>query len=634
MIYWNYGNSSFFNTVKGSETVEKTYQFLDIEINKPIYRKLSAVQYDNNSRYILVSAYSSFQPYDLTYATVKIYGIKKDKTVFFNNAKILDAVNGKFEIDLTEQCLACDGDVEIQILILGLDKARLSSNSFIVNVKKNIIDPVRVTSQEEWGMLTDGLASLAEYDIYKSNVDRHDKEIKGNKNQINILSNTVVSNLYNTEGIISQIMNTAKSYTDNFDKIVYGNKYTAYDKEVKPVNGKYELDCSSFINLLIHGVKFHNSRYNGKNDNYGSPLFFHGIDSYKYRLANQMAQFCVENGYVFKPAKDLSNIRAGDLMFFSWTDFETNPDKYTQAQIDFHNNAFMKIDHVAMYLDQKNDTIYQTIQYEQYTPHFLYDVDLEYMQQCILVARLPFANVENYENKNLIVNGNKKQICQNSIKVGSYYLNKKLVKGSMYSLTVNGKVDTNDCYFIVQANGKTIHSDYGRATTNGTVLFYFVYKEDIEVDEITISIGSSDTTNTLRNGHVNWCCLNEGYRLVSNVPQNTGMYNFRELPLTDWIKNKIVDGFAASNTLLETETHYLINLNLPVDEDFVTNEILIGNSHANISNTMRLPCNLISHDNTSVNGILQFKWNGEISIIKFNSQATWRHAMASGIILK
>ncbi|GIM32973.1 BppU family phage baseplate upper protein [Paraclostridium bifermentans] len=151
--------------------MEKTYQFLDIEINKPIYRKLSAVQYDNSSRYILVSVYSNFQPYDLTYATVKIYGIKKDKTVFFNNAKILDATNGKFEIDLTEQCLACDGDVEIQILILGLDKARLSSNSFILSVKKNIIAPVKVTSQDEWGMLTEGLANLAEYDVYKNNVN-------------------------------------------------------------------------------------------------------------------------------------------------------------------------------------------------------------------------------------------------------------------------------------------------------------------------------------------------------------------------------------------------------------------------------------------------------------------------------
>ena len=157
--------------------MEKNYHFLDVEVNKPIYRKLSAIQYDNNSRYILVSIYSNFKPYDLTYATVKIYGIKKDKTVFFNNAKILDAENGKFEIDLTEQCLAVDGDVEIQIIILGANKERLSSNSFIVNVKKTLIDSVKVTSQDQWGILTEGLANLAEYDIYKNNVFKHDREL-------------------------------------------------------------------------------------------------------------------------------------------------------------------------------------------------------------------------------------------------------------------------------------------------------------------------------------------------------------------------------------------------------------------------------------------------------------------------
>lgn len=467
-------------------------------------------------------------------------------------------------------------------------------------------------------------------------LNNFDSQIKDNKNELGTKANskTVVSNLRNTEGIINQILSVCKSYTDNFDKIVYGNTYTAWDKTVQKVDGKYELDCSSFINLLIHGVKFHNSRYNGKDDNYGSPLFFHGIDSYEYRLANQIAKFCVENGYAFEPNEDFSNIRAGDLVFYSWKGFETNPEDYTQAQIDYHNNAFMKIDHVAMYLDQKNDSIYQTIQFESYTPNFFYDVNFEYMSQAVLVARLPFANVENYDNKNMIVNGNKKQVCENSITVGKYYLNKQLEKGKMYSLSVNGRVDTENSYFIVQANGKTIHSDYGRNTTNGTVLFYFVYSQDEPATDITICIGSTDTGNTQRNGHVNWCTLNEGYRITSDKPQNTGLFNARELPLTDFIKNRIVDGFAFTNNLVETETHLNISLNLPVNEDFISSTIEIGNLGFNISKTQRIPCTLISHDNVSCNGVLQVGWDGKIKIIKFDSTATWRHATASGIIVK
>lgn len=447
-------------------------------------------------------------------------------------------------------------------------------------------------------------------------------------------SETVVSNLYNTEGIINQIMSVCKSYTDNFDKIVYGNRYTAYDDIVMPVNGKFELDCSSFINLLIHGVKFHNSRYNGKNDNYGSPLFFHGIDSYKYRLANQIAKYCVENGYTFKPNADFSNIRAGDLVFYSWKGFETNPENYTQAQIDFHNKAFMKIDHVAMYLDQKNDNIYHTIQFEKYTPNFFYEVTHNYMSQSVLVARLPFANVENYDSKNIIVNGNKKQTCENAITVGKYYLNKSLEKGKMYTLSINGRVDTEDSYFIVQANGKTIHSDYGRNSTNGTVVFYFVYSQDEPATEITISIGSSNTSNSQRNGHINWCALNEGYRIISDKSQNTGVYNSREIPLTDFIKERILDGYAYHNFLEETESHILVNLNLPVNEDFISDEIVIGYLGRKISQTVRIPCNLVDYNKQSCNGILQFKWDGEIKIIKFDSNARWRIAMASGVIPK
>ena len=114
-------------------------------------------------------------------------------------------------------------------------------------------------------------------------LDETDLELENNKNKINTKANidTVVSNLYNTEGFINKILDVCQTYTDNFDKLVYGNVYTAWDDTVQTVNGKYELDCSSFINLLIHGVKFHNSRYNGKDDNYGSPLFFNNIDSYK-----------------------------------------------------------------------------------------------------------------------------------------------------------------------------------------------------------------------------------------------------------------------------------------------------------------------------------------------------------------
>lgn len=448
-------------------------------------------------------------------------------------------------------------------------------------------------------------------------------------------SDTVVSNLRNTEGFIQRIMSVCKTYTDNFHLLQYGNRYTAYDEVVQQVGGKYELDCSSFINLLINGVTFYNSRYNNKCKNINNPLFFNKMDSYKYRYANQIAKYCFENGYTFTPLSDLGDIRAGDLMFFSWNDFEKNPGNYNQSQIDFHNNAFMKIDHVAMYLDKKNDDLYQTIQYEQYTPQFLYDVDNEYMSQCVLVARLPFANIENYDLNNLIVNGNKQKVCDNALEIGTYYLTKPLEKGVLYTFSLNGRVTSPNSYFILQANGKTIFSDYGRVETNGTYAYYFLYNQETPVTEIKVLIGSSDTENTQRNGYINWCALNEGYKIISNKKQVSDCFNTREIPLTSFIKDRLVlDGFAYTNNLVESDKCINITLNLPVNEDFITNEIQIGNLGFKLPKSQRIPCNLISNNNVSTAGVIQFSYDGTIKVVKFDSSATWRFAIASGVIIK
>lgn len=447
-------------------------------------------------------------------------------------------------------------------------------------------------------------------------------------------SDTVISNLYNTEGFINKILDVCQTYTDNFDKLVYGNIHTAWDKTVQTVDGKHELDCSSFISLLIHGVKFHNSRYNGKDDNYGSPFFFNRINSYEYRLANQIAKYCVDNGYAFIP-ESLDEIRAGDIVFYSWDDFETNPSKYTQTQIDFHNNAFMKIDHVAMYLDRKNEAFHHTIQYEQYTPQFLYTVSEEYMNQTVLVARLPFASIQENDTRDIIINGNAKKTCENSIVIGTYYLSNKLDKGKLYTLAINGQVETEDCYYVVQdEQGNTLYSDYGRRDNfNGTMLAYFLYQGE-GVDRIKICIGGEEGTTVQRNGHINWCSLYEGYKITVSNKQGSSNSNIRELELLDHIKENLSkEQYAYTNHLIEYDTYYLINLNLPVDEDFTAVDTEIG-SFDKLLNSQRIPCLLISNDNVATNGAVQFTYDGKILIIKYDNNATWRHAIASGIIIK
>jgi hypothetical protein len=458
-------------------------------------------------------------------------------------------------------------------------------------------------------------------------------DLEGLHDGIDIISNTVVSNLRNTEGFINEIFRVCQTYTDNFDLLVYGNRYTAWDSVVQTVNGKYELDCSSFINLLIHGVEFQKSRYAGNDDNTCNPLFFNSIDSYEFRLANQIAKYCVDNGYAFIPSS-LEEIQAGDIVFYSWTGYDENPEEYTQAQIDFHNNAFMKIDHVAMYLARKNDTFHHTIQYEQYTPQFLYTVSEGYMEQAVLVARLPFASIQENDTADLIVNGNTKKTCVNTNVVGKYYLSKSLKKGKMYTMVIDGQIDTDECYFVIQdPQWNTLYSDNGvEHLFNGTRVIHFLYQGE-GVNVINISLGAPSHVSTTRNGCVNWCSLYEGYKITIPDKQGSSSSHIRELQIRQNIKDVMLNDYAFTNSLIEYDSYYLVNLNLTVNTDYKSNPIIIGDIEK-LSITQRIPCVLISHDNVVTGGAIQFNTTGEIMVVKYDSDATWRHAIASGIIVK
>lgn len=168
--------------------MNKSYQYLDIDINKKIYRRLNAVQGDTKSRYILVSLYNNSIAFDLSNCSVKVFGVKSDKKIFFNYANIIDASKGQFEIELTSQALAVNGELQIQILVLGSNQERLTTCTFFIDVDRTIVDDNAIQSENEFTALTKGLADLAEYDIYKNNVLKHDENLIKHENKINEVS--------------------------------------------------------------------------------------------------------------------------------------------------------------------------------------------------------------------------------------------------------------------------------------------------------------------------------------------------------------------------------------------------------------------------------------------------------------
>ena len=181
----------------------KSYQYLDIDINKKIYKRLRAVQGDSKSRYILVSLYDNSKVYNLSNCSVKVFGCKSDKKIFFNYAIVTDVINGKFEIELTNQALAVAGELEIQILILGTNQERLTSFSFYIDVEKSIVNDGVIESANEFKALTGALSQVEEWngyfeetsgkieEKYTERLNNVDSQLEQNTNEIKYITNNI-----------------------------------------------------------------------------------------------------------------------------------------------------------------------------------------------------------------------------------------------------------------------------------------------------------------------------------------------------------------------------------------------------------------------------------------------------------
>lgn len=189
----------------------KSYQYLDIDINKKTYRRLRAVQGDSKSRYILVSLYDNSKAYNLSNCSVKVFGCKSDKNIFFNYAIVTDVINGKFEIELTNQALAVAGELEIQILILGTNQERLTSFSFYIDVEKSIVNDGVIESANEFKALTGALSQVEEWNGYfEETSGKIEEKYTERLNNFDSQLKRIVD-VYDNSTTLTNFINTSKS---------------------------------------------------------------------------------------------------------------------------------------------------------------------------------------------------------------------------------------------------------------------------------------------------------------------------------------------------------------------------------------------------------------------------------------
>jgi len=122
----------------------------------------------------------------------------------------------------------------------------------------------------------------------------------------------------NTDGAVTAMLNVGLTYI-NRTNIVYGNNYTPFSDLKGTTDGKYEMDCSSFVQCCVTGTTYENCRYFNSQNIYDES-FYPLIDrsrNYGRMLAHHIAKYCYDNGMSYAPYTDWSNARVGDLIFLS-----------------------------------------------------------------------------------------------------------------------------------------------------------------------------------------------------------------------------------------------------------------------------------------------------------------------------
>lgn len=127
----------------------------------------------------------------------------------------------------------------------------------------------------------------------------------------------------NSNGAVTQEFDVAMTYYHN-DKLIYGNYHTPFNTSATAQSGKYEIDCSSFVQLCLMGVPYENTRwFNDKNAAvsgyyFGDDLIIDPEADRPYgMLSDDMCKWFVEHGYYFE-TDDPSQLKPGDVVFMTF----------------------------------------------------------------------------------------------------------------------------------------------------------------------------------------------------------------------------------------------------------------------------------------------------------------------------
>lgn len=196
--------------------------------------------------------------------TVVVACKKSDGTDIFNDVNIVDSINGKCEVEITEQMLALDTDLPCEIVLYGINGVVATSSNFVIGRVSSVRDNKNIVSSSEFITLSNALTKVT--NINKK-MDRGESilvsQIDKNKGKID--------QTYLSEELISQITGNASinampadnSITNNklapnslafnkFEGFRIDERFNLWDKNNLNPNGYYN-EQGSWVNDSTYG---------------------------------------------------------------------------------------------------------------------------------------------------------------------------------------------------------------------------------------------------------------------------------------------------------------------------------------------------------------------------------------------
>lgn len=341
--------------------------------------------------------------------------------------------------------------------------------------------------------------------------------------------------IQNNDYAISEIGDTALSYIHYTDASNDTSSMFFYDtsglynnwgtKPTETVNGKHGITCSPFVMDMLFGVKYKDSAYID-GENILNPALFNdkGLINYFYppRIgAYHIAEYAIKNGYAFFPASDLSNIRAGDVIF---------------TTIEGTENKLFGIGHceIVGYWINNNKFL---VWHSGSVPRTNIRTISSYGDQIVLCARFPYSNSYK-ELTNLVKHGEADQphTVTNTWIVADYNLNETLEPDKYYTaiFKMTSVNDIKNQYPSIRLKDGTVLSEtYSNATKkplNDIYCIPFYSNESADSIRLGMSRASSDITyNTVT---VDWMVVVKGIitEPINYIPPKVEtLYNSKEL---------------------------------------------------------------------------------------------------------